>query len=178
MNIRMRYLLGFGVAMIVGGIIVRHMLLHDTFHPLVAFHRLVVNRPQRHPPNGIWLNTCVEQMPKPFRIPEAEMFFAEFGGTESLFMCLRTNAAYQTILRAHFGSMLWDGGSWQITETGDIVLRSTQKFHILRSDDHWYILVCSNTLADLPTIRTNVRDLLVAPGGSTSLLCGHFKLPS
>lgn len=169
MTDRMRYLLLAGFGAILLGCAARRAILYDSFHPIEAFHTFLFERPQKHPPRGIWRNARSVQSPAKFELPQTDIFFAEYG-THSRFMEIRTNATYQTILRMHFGAILWDEGTWHVTETGDILMLSHIRFHNLYSDDHWYIMVDSNILADLSTIKTNIQDFLQLSSSNTYTL--------
>jgi hypothetical protein len=160
MTKRMRYLLVTGFGAILVGCAASICIVHDSFHPLEACHRLLFERPQKHPPPGVWRNSQDEQLPINYRLPDSDMFFARYQGTESLFTEFRTNATYQAMIRMHAGSMLWDRGTWRLTDSGEMLMESEMRLHDLRSDDHWYIMVNSNTLADLPAIKTNVQNFL------------------
>jgi len=82
-------------------------------------------------------------------------------------MTLRTERTYETAVRMHFGGMILDRGHWQVTKTGDIVLRSDMQYHDLPSDDLWYLSVNSDTLADLPMIKARVQDFLERTPGES-----------
>jgi hypothetical protein len=160
MSKRLRYLVSVGAAMVLVALVVRYAIQSDDFVPIDFCHRLLFERPQRHPPDGIWQNKNAVAEPAAFRLPGGDMFFAEDSGMDSLFLELHSNATYQITARMHVGCMLWDKGKWHFTETGDIIMQSDIRYQSLYSDDHWYVSMDGNRLADLPEIKTGIRDFL------------------
>jgi len=157
---RAAYLILAGIGGVLLGCGARYAILHDSFHLLEACHRLLVDRPQKHPPRSIWRNSRNEPVPLSFALPDRDMFFAEYHGSDSFLMALRTHGIYQTVVRMHVGSMAWDRGTWRLTDSGDILLRSDRRFHDLTSDEHWYVMVSDLILADLPALRAGIEDFL------------------
>jgi len=85
--------------------------------------------PQISPPRGIWRAPVRVQSPTLFQLPATNMYFAEFHGTDSMFLELRTNGTYDSIMRMHVGIYDWDEGTWKQAEDGNVVLVSSKRYH-------------------------------------------------
>ena len=168
-RIAVELIVGIGTLAIL--LVIRYDLLHPEFEPWAkvrrGLYKALFERPQREPPEGIWRTPDFAKSPVVFQIPAHDFFFARYQGTESLLLALRTSGRYQVLVREHLGVMVWDEGDWSSTDSGDIALRSEMRYHHLRSDEHWYVMVNESVLADLPALKRDILAFLERSTDST-----------
>jgi len=107
-------------------------------------------------------------------LPENMRYFAAFGWTESFLLSLEGNGRYQTLMRPHFGLLIWDKGTWSKTETGFIALKSERRYRELWIDAHTDLDVDSSVIAMLPDIKVKIKGLL-SKSKSDSISYGTVK---